>query len=482
MKKLLTTIILVCTAMFPLMAQDIVPVSVTPLSGIQLPWSLTNLTVVDGRLYACQNGVLVCATANDGVVTSLRPDTALVRLCPGAEYIVRNSRDSLYYFTHRDETDPYGFTVHTEKRFRPNRHVEVRAWYRDVSHPAFSPDGNMMIFSSKGKVGLGGYDLWCSLWNGRRWSKPVNLGNIINTPGNEINPVFYGKYLVFASNGMPGTPEGYNLYAVRINPGTKVDDIIFANYVVQPLPEPVNSSGDDWEIAFDTLSNTGYWMTNRNGKDELYSFKGMLDGVLLKGKVADESGRPVPDATVKILHRGRLATAAQTDSNGCYRLFLLPGDDYHLYAGKPDYYHYEDEVSVIRANEDMLIASQTYDIVLSRLPLNRALMFDNLFSSAGDIELTPTALASLKPVADYLRDNPHISAHVSVYCSQSEDEQYNNIIIEQRINALQQFFRLSLPEGGRILYKNGNSKGKTMPSEYTQNAVFIELVKVNNAL
>ena len=56
MKKLLTTIIFVCTAMFPLMAQDIVPVSVTPISGIQLPWSLTNLTVVDGRLYACQNG------------------------------------------------------------------------------------------------------------------------------------------------------------------------------------------------------------------------------------------------------------------------------------------------------------------------------------------------------------------------------------------------------------------------------------------
>lgn len=476
MKKLLISLLILLSAALSLPAQDIVPVSVTPLTGIQLPWSLSNLSVVDGRLYACQNGVLVCATTSDGVVTSLRPDTALVRLCPGAEYIFRNNRDSLLYFSHRDETNPYGFTVHTDKRFHPNRHVEIRSWYRDVCHPALSPDGNMIVFSSKGKVGLGGYDLWCTLWNGKRWSKPVNMGNIINTPGNEINPVFYGKYLVFASNGMPGTPEGYNLYAVRVTPGNKVDDIIFANYVVQSLPEPVNSDGDDWEIAFDSVRNTGYWMTNRNGKDELFAFSGQLDGVQLSGKVADENGRPVADATVRILFRGRLATSTQTDSTGSYRLFLLPGDDYHLYVEKKDFYHYEDEISVLRPNEDLLVAMQTHNIVLSRLPLNRSMLFDNLFKSASDIELSPSAATSLKPVADYLRDNPHLMARIMVYCSQSEDEQYNNIIIDQRINSLRQYFQLALPGGGHILYKNGNEVVKTMPPEYTENTVFVELL------
>ena len=475
MKKLLITLLLAWAAMAPLSAQEVVPITVTPLSSIQLPWSLSNLSVVDGRLYACQNGVLVCATTYNGFVTSLRPDTALIRLCTGAEYIIRNNRDSLYYFTHRDETNPYGFTVHTQKRFHPNRHVDVRAWYRDVSHPAFSPDGSMMVFSSKGNVGLGGYDLWCSLWNGKRWSKPVNLGNIINTPGNEVNPVFYGKYLVFSSNGMPGTPEGYNLYAVRINPGTKVDDIIFANYVVQSLPEPVNSPGDDWEMAFNMQSNTGYWMTNRNGKDELFSFTGQLDGVLLSGKVTDDFGHPVAGATVKILHRGRLATSAQSDADGLYRLFLLPGDDYRLCVEKKDFFHHEDDVTVLRPNEDLLIASQSCNIVLSRLPINRPMMFDNLYKSASDIELSSSAKASLKPVADYLRDNPHLKAQVTVYCSQSEDEQYNKIIIEQRISAIQQFFKLALPGGGQISYINGNEKGKTMPVEYTENAVFVEL-------
>ena len=475
MKKPLLSLLLLTVAVSTVMAQGGAPINVTPLNGIALPWSLSNLSVVDGRLYACNNGVLVCSSSYDGTLTALQPDTALIRLCPEAQYIFRNSRDSLLYFTHPDGTNPYGFSVHTNKRFHPNRHVELRTWYRDVVHPTLSADGNMMVFSSKGKVGLGGYDLWCTLWNGKRWSKPVNLGNIINTPGNEINPVFYGKYLVFASNGMPNMPEGYNLYAVRINPGSKVDDIIFANYVVQSLPEPLNSGGDDWEMAFDFETNAGYWLTNRNGKDELYSFSGHLDGVLLGGSVFDDLGHPVAGATVQVLHRGRISASAQTDSNGAYRLFLMPGDDYRFYAEKKGFFHFEDDITLIRPNEDLLIASQNRNFTMDRLPVNRPMIFDNLYNTPSDIELSPSASASLKPVADYLRDNPHLAAQVTVYCSQSDDEQYNNIIIEQRISALRQFFQLTLPGGGRILYKNGNVKGKTLPAEYTENAIFIEL-------
>ena len=131
---------------------------------------------------------------------------------------------------------------------------------------------------------------------------------------------------------------------------------------------------------------------------------------------------------------------------------------------------------MLRPNEDLLVAMQTHNIVLSRLPLNRSMLFDNLFKSASDIELSPSAATSLKPVADYLRDNPHLMARIMVYCSQSEDEQYNNIIIDQRINSLRQYFQLALPGGGHILYKNGNEMGKTMPPEYTENTVFVELL------
>ena len=176
------------------------PIVVTPVSGLSLPWGLSNLSVVDGHLFAYQNGVLVSAVTSGSVVTSLSPDTVLTPLCPGANYVVRNGADSLLYFTTLNESEPSSFNVHTNARFFKNRQVELKSWFREVTHPIFTADGTTVIFSASGKVGLGGNDLWCSFWNGKRWSKPVNMGNIINTPGDEICPVFYGNYLLFASN------------------------------------------------------------------------------------------------------------------------------------------------------------------------------------------------------------------------------------------------------------------------------------------
>ena len=86
MKKILSTLLLLLSTMVIAMAQGGAPLNVTPLSGIALPWGLGNLSIVDGRLYACQNGVLVCASENDGTVTSLQPGTALIRLCPEAQF------------------------------------------------------------------------------------------------------------------------------------------------------------------------------------------------------------------------------------------------------------------------------------------------------------------------------------------------------------------------------------------------------------
>lgn len=453
------------------------PISVTPVTSVPLPWGLSNLTMIDGRLYANQNGVLFCATPTDGVISTLNPDTTVARLCTGANYVVRNGGDSLFYFTTAETTPPYSFNVHTNARFFKNRHVEIKSWFRDICHPVFSADGNTLIFSSKGKVGLGGYDLWCSFWNGKRWSKPVNLGNTINTVGDEICPVFYGNYLVYSSNGMPGAPAGFSLYAVRIPQSSKVDDVIFANYVVQPLPEPINSAGDDREMAFDLKTNRGYWLSNRNGHDQLFTFSGDLDGVMLTGIVSDDHGRPIPSVDVRLLDSGRLVSAVQTDSTGTYRLFSQPGDDYCLQVSKPEFFQVAKTVTLIRPNEDLLIASQVQNITLSRLPFDRVMIFDNIYAESSDIELTPQAEETLQPVVNYLRDNPNIVAEFTLYSSQTDDEMYANLVIERRISNIQRYLKSCLPSDVRILFKNGIENGEKAPLDNVKDAVFVELFR-----
>ena len=278
MKKNAIYLTLLLTA-FVLQAQR--PITVIPQDNVKLSWGLKNLTVVDGHLYGCSNGVMVGSEMSGGMVYMLRPDTLAHYLGSDFSYVVRNPYDSLLYFSRMDASSGrYGLYVHVKDRGRKNRQVDANSWNMALYHPTFSSDGKMMVFSSQNKVGLGGFDLWCSFWNGKKWTKPLNMGNTINTPGNEVNPVFYGNYLIYSTN-LQQNGAAYDFYAVYIKPGSTIDNILFGSYQTQRLPAPINSDSNDIELAVDPSLQFGYWVTNRGGKQELYCFQGRLDGVML---------------------------------------------------------------------------------------------------------------------------------------------------------------------------------------------------------
>lgn len=460
-----------------LSAQAVMPLKVMRQDNVKIPWGLTNLSVVDGRLYGSYNGVLFSSSLKDGMVLNMEPDTTLRALAMMPNYVVGNPCDSMLYYTTSYEEEVNGFYVHTQERWRKYRQVELRSWFRDINHPTFSADGNMVVFSSNGKVGLGGYDLWASFWNGKRWSKPINMGNVINTQGNEVSPVFYGRYLIYASDGIQEKENGYKLYAVRVKLGAKADDIIFDNYVVQQLPEPINSRGNNVSMAFDTLTSTGYWVSTRSGREELYSFHGDLEGVMLSGRVVDDANNPVADAKVRILHKGRVVNETNTDLAGKYQLFLPPNDDYLFQVGKDNYFRFAQDLAVVRTNENTLITPQQQDVVLSCLPFNRPLRFDNIYQQGADIELTVEGENVLNPIVDFLRDNPKVKARLSLFCDQSTDADFNNMIIERRISNLNVYLKSVLPTDGQISFKNGNNTPNYSAQGSGENVIFVTFFK-----
>ena len=168
-------------------------------------------------------------------------------------------------------------------------------------------------------MGLGGYDLWCSLWNGHRWTRPINLGNSINTPGDETNPVFYNNYLIFTSDSVPGGQPGNNLYALYLREATSIDEIIFGTYTIQSLPYPINSGSNDMNMAFHHSSSQGWWISSRSGKRELYSFVGQLAGVMLSGTASDTYNSPLPHANISIALDGRTAYTSYLTTTIRYR-------------------------------------------------------------------------------------------------------------------------------------------------------------------
>ena len=137
-------------------------------------------------------------------------------------------------------------------------------WY-NVTAPSLSPDGKMLIFASDQPGGFGGWDLYYCLWKDNYWSDPVNLGPVINTPGNESYPfISPSGDLYFSSDGHPGL-GGKDIFVSRLTDTGWTTP--------RHLEAPVNSKYDDFGIVTDSLGNSGFFSSNRNKSVNIFQFR-----------------------------------------------------------------------------------------------------------------------------------------------------------------------------------------------------------------
>ncbi|MFT5263821.1 MAG: outer membrane protein OmpA-like peptidoglycan-associated protein [Polaribacter sp.] len=136
-------------------------------------------------------------------------------------------------------------------------------------HPALSSDGNMLVFSSNRPNGLGGMDLYASEFVDGQWSIPYNLGQEVNSFGDEVFPFIDAEgTLYFSSNGHPGM-GGLDIYKASQNSTCGYDNLI-------RFPEPYNSRWDDFSFITDQDLSNGYLTSNRPGglgQDDIYAWK-----------------------------------------------------------------------------------------------------------------------------------------------------------------------------------------------------------------
>ena len=167
----------------------------------------------------------------------------------------------------------------------------------NVGHPVLTADGLTMIFSSDRPGSIGGRDLWkvtrpttCA-----PFSNAINLGSIVNTPGNEMFPTLYAdSILYFASDGKPGF-GGLDIYRVILGK----DGV----YDLRHLPRPINSCSDDFALSIEGTEEKGFLTSRRSGGkggDDIYYFEktnqtsSLQDSTSLPGN----SHQPVPERPV----------------------------------------------------------------------------------------------------------------------------------------------------------------------------------------
>jgi outer membrane protein OmpA-like peptidoglycan-associated protein len=175
-------------------------------------------------------------------------------------------------------------------------------------------------------TGQGGTDIYYVERNeDGSWKNTVNLGQDINTAGNELFPTFYEGNLFISSNGHPGL-GGLDIY--RLTKGLN------GEAVVKNMGYPVNSSKDDF--AFSIQGTKGFFSTNRNGSDDIMAFDYQQSLIHIKGKIFVDSSCQ-PGKMVYLYQKNDqgksiLKDSSRIDSNCNYAFKIRPNQAYDLVA------------------------------------------------------------------------------------------------------------------------------------------------------
>lgn len=191
-------------------------------------------------------------------------------------------------------------------------------------HPAITPDGKRLYYVSDDNTGEGGTDIFYVERNeDGSWKNTVNLGQDINTAGNELFPTFYEGNLFLSSNGHPGI-GGLDIY--RLVRGVNGEPIL------KNMGYPVNSAKDDF--AFSIKGTKGFFSTNRNGSDDILAFDFKQSFVKLVGKLLIDNTIQV-DKKVYLYQNNEqrksiLKDSTIVDAYGNYEFKIRPNQAYDL--------------------------------------------------------------------------------------------------------------------------------------------------------
>ncbi|WP_217651653.1 OmpA family protein [Mariniphaga anaerophila] len=162
----------------------------------------------------------------------------------------------------------------------------------NLAHPAINQSGDTLVFSSDMDGGFGNSDLYMSVRKEGQWSTPVNLGDKINTPGNEMFPTFGPDgMLLFSSDGRLTNYGRLDIYHT----------IFLSENEPANLGEKINSSDDDFGLAIHPSGKFGYFSSNRYSwkKDDIFLVEFFRSMENIRGKViADHNEEAVQDAIV----------------------------------------------------------------------------------------------------------------------------------------------------------------------------------------
>lgn len=294
------------------------------------------------------------------------------------------------------------------------------------AHPAVSPDGQWLYFVSDMPGGKGGLDIWRVRITSAGYGGVENLGEPINTPGNEMFPTFRPNGdLYFSSDGHPGM-GGLDIFIAH--PGKT------GRYVLEHPGYPLNSQGDDFGMTFEGVKNRGFFSSNRNdgrGWDHIYSFVNPEIVQSVKGWVYEQEGYELPAAQVYMIGSDGTNLKLGVKSDGSFEKELTPGVEYMFLATCKGFLNHKEDLKVVPMTD-----SHEYVLQFPLASITAPVLIDNIFYDFNKATLRPESQTALDELVKLLNENPNVTIELSSHCDYKGSSAYNKLLAQRRAESV----------------------------------------------
>ncbi len=316
--------------------------------------------------------------------------------------------------------------------------------------PSISSDNRYLYFSSNRPGGKGGKDLWraeCLGFNDQgvlRFNNPENLGDSINSPGDEISPFIHAgnTHLYFASDYPAGMGKN-DLFFSRV-----LNDSLFSKPV--NLGYPINTMNDEQGLFISADGRNAYFASARDSLTglDIYTFE--LDesvrptpATYVKARVIDaESGEPV-QASVKLenIGSGQGTTRVEmTGSMGELMLSLPVGNSYAFSVSEKGYLFYSNVFDLREPRQYY----EPYSLEIALVPVRAGTEMNlyNIYFETDSFRILSTSEPELQLLVTFLKDNERLQVEIQGHTDSTGKSEKNQILSSDRAKAVVDYLLL----------------------------------------
>ena len=328
-----------------------------------------------------------------------------------------------------------------------------------VGHPSLSSDGNTMYFISDVPGGFGGADIYRILKDGNgAWGNPENLGDKVNTEGDEMFPFFENNSstLFFASNGRFGL-GGLDVFICEIQ-GSGVGRVYNAG-------APLNTQFDDFAVIVNDKMSKGYFSSNRSGgsgSEDIYAID-LLNTIEIKGIAKDKDENLTPSTFITLLDdKGNVLDTLTTKGDAAFS-FLVSSDKNFTLNGKKEKYNEGNNTASTFSKDRIVTADVTLlkEEVAGNTPprkikkgddLAKVLAFnpDVIYFDLGKSNIRPDAEIDLGKIIKVMNDNPSMVVELGSHTDCRASNGFNQILSDNRAKASADYIKKRITKPSRI--------------------------------